>query len=52
MFIEQMMGDFSSFEHSQSDEFPIDVPEPAILDEALKKVIDWHIGFSERINHL
>ena len=44
--IEQLMGDFSCFEHSQSDELPVVIPEPAVLDAALTKVIEWHANFS------
>ncbi len=44
--IEQLMGYFSCFEHSHSDELPVEIPEPAVLDAALTKVIDWHAGFS------
>lgn len=47
--IEQMMGDFSCFEHSQSDESPVDIPEPEILDAVLTKIIDWHDEFSKRV---
>lgn len=43
--IEQLMSDFSCFEHSQSEELPVEIPEPAILDAALTKVIDWHVKF-------
>lgn len=46
--IEQLMGDFSCFEHSQSDELPVDVPEPDMLDTALTKIIDWQAVFSSR----
>ncbi|MGI2038327.1 AAA family ATPase [Shewanella frigidimarina] len=46
--IEQLMGDFSCFEHSQSDELPVDIPEPAILDAAMAKVIDWYDKFNKR----
>lgn len=42
---EQLMGDFSCFEHSQSDEAPVEIPNPDILDVALTKIIDWHANF-------
>lgn len=48
--IEGLMGEFSCFEHSQSNESPVDIPEPPALDAALAKVIDWHDGFSKRVN--
>lgn len=48
--IEGLMGEFSCFEHSQSSESPVDIPEPPVLDAALAKVIDWHDGFGKRVN--
>ncbi|AKR44327.1 AAA family ATPase [Methylophilus sp. TWE2] len=46
--IEELMGDFSCFEHSQSSESPVDVPEPEALDQALSKLINWYDVFSKR----
>jgi hypothetical protein len=46
--IEQLMSDFSCFEHSQSDELPVEIPEPDTLHAALAKIIDWHADFSSR----
>ncbi|WP_231884049.1 hypothetical protein, partial [Alcanivorax sp. HI0044] len=46
--IETLMDQFSCFEHSQSDESPVDIPDPAVLDEALTKIIEWHADFSKR----
>lgn len=48
--IERLMGDFSCYEHSQSDELPVEVPEPDALDTALGTVIKWHDSFSNRAN--
>ncbi|MBV1870871.1 MAG: hypothetical protein KUG76_08170 [Gammaproteobacteria bacterium] len=45
-----VMGEFSYFEHSQSDGSPVCIPEPDVLDEALTKVITWHDEFSDRAN--
>lgn len=47
--IEQLMGEFSCFEHSQSDEFPVEIPEPDVLDAALTKIINWYTDFNSRI---
>lgn len=47
-FIEGLMGEFSCFEHSQSEELPVEVPEPDQLDEVLTNVIAWHEEFSKR----
>lgn len=46
--IEQLMEKFSSFEHSQSDESPVDVPDPETLDAAMTKLIEWHDEFKGR----
>lgn len=48
--IEGLMADFSCFEHSQSNEAPVNIPEPSVIDAALVKVINWHDGFSKRVN--
>lgn len=47
-FIEQVMGDFSAYEHSQSDEAPVELPEPDELDAAISSVIEWHKEFKVR----
>jgi energy-coupling factor transporter ATP-binding protein EcfA2 len=49
VLIEQLMGDYSCFEHSQSVEVPVEIPDPAALDSALKTVIDWHDEFKSRL---
>jgi ABC-type dipeptide/oligopeptide/nickel transport system ATPase subunit len=49
VLIEQLMGDFSCFEHSQSVEVHVEIPDPAALDSALKTVIDWHDEFKLRL---
>lgn len=46
--IETLMDQFSCFEHSQSNESPVDIPDPTVLDEALTKIIEWHEDFSKR----
>lgn len=46
--IEQLMSDFSCFEHSQSMELPVGIPDPDELDLALSKVLNWHEEFSKR----
>ncbi|MEX9842316.1 AAA family ATPase [Providencia rettgeri] len=48
--IEGLMADFSCFEHSQSNEAPVNIPEPSVIDAALVKVINWHDSFSKRVN--
>lgn len=46
--IEKLMSDFSCFEHSQSNDLPVEIPEPEALEAALTKVIDWHDEFNKR----
>ncbi|WP_417446396.1 AAA family ATPase [Kangiella sp.] len=46
--IDQLMGNFSDYEHSQSSESPVDIPEPDELHDALTLIIEWHEAFSKR----
>lgn len=46
--IEKLMSNFSCFEHSQSNDSPVEIPEPEALEAALTKVIDWHDEFNKR----
>lgn len=46
--IEKLMSDFSCFEHSQSNDSPVEIPEPEALEAALTKLIDWHDEFNKR----
>ena len=46
--IEQLMSEFSCFEHSQSSDSPVEIPEPEVLETALTRVIDWHDKFNKR----
>lgn len=41
MFIEQLMTKYSCFEHSQSDEIPIRIPEEAELCSDIQSLILW-----------
>lgn len=41
MFIEQLMTKYSCFEHSQSDEIPIRIPEEAELSSDIQSLILW-----------
>lgn len=47
--IEQLMGEFSCFEHSQSDESPVEIPEPEILEGHLESILSWHEKFKIRV---
>ena len=46
--IEQLMSEFSCFEHSQSSDSPVEIPDPEVLEAALTRVIDWHDEFNKR----
>ena len=46
--IYQMMTKYSCYEHSQSSEATVDVPEPDELEKDIEKMIDWHNEFSKR----
>ena len=48
--IEKLMSDFSCFEHSQSDESPVEIPEPDILESYLDSIIIWHEAFKTRVH--
>jgi ABC-type cobalamin/Fe3+-siderophores transport system ATPase subunit len=39
--IEGMMTKYSYFEHSQSDETPVDIPEPDELGSDIATILDW-----------
>ncbi|MFK5947359.1 MAG: hypothetical protein QM500_01150, partial [Methylococcales bacterium] len=47
-FIENVMGNFSAYGHSQSDEAPVDLPEPDVLEAAIDSVLNWHNEFKGR----
>lgn len=46
--IEDLMTKYSRFEHSQSNEAPIQVPEPDELKADMERLIAWHIEFTKR----
>lgn len=48
LLIEKFMTDFSSHEHSQSNEAPVAVPTPEYLDNALGELLEWHKEFKTR----
>jgi energy-coupling factor transporter ATP-binding protein EcfA2 len=43
-----LMTEYSRFEHSQSYEAPVEVPEPDVLRNDINKVISWHSTFVSR----
>ena len=48
LLIEKFMTDFSSYEHSQPYEAPIEVPSPKALDDSISELLDWHSEFKSR----
>jgi ABC-type cobalamin/Fe3+-siderophores transport system ATPase subunit len=48
--IEQLIGEFSCFEHSQSDESPVEIPDPDRLEGHLESLLNWHEKFKSRVN--
>lgn len=47
--IEKMMSVFSFHVHSQSDEVPIEVPEPDEIEARINELLTWHDQFKEKI---
>ena len=46
--VDEMMSKYSCYEHSQSAEVPVDVPEPDDLACDIDRMITWHAEFSKR----
>ncbi|CFQ52337.1 hemin importer ATP-binding subunit [Yersinia frederiksenii] len=47
-FIEQVMTEFSKYEHSQPIESPIELPSPCELNHSISGIIEWHTQFDKR----
>ena len=47
--IDAMMTKYSCYEHSQSDEAPVDVPDPAELEKDIEQMLEWHKEFTNRV---
>lgn len=47
-FIEKVMGDFSTYEHSQSDEAPVEIPDPENIEASIDSILAWHDEFKNR----
>ncbi|HGM5039743.1 AAA family ATPase [Stenotrophomonas maltophilia] len=43
-----LMTRFSKYEHSQSNEAPVDLPSTEELDADMKGLADWYVGFKDR----
>lgn len=46
--IEELMTKYSSYEHSQSSEAPVELPEPDELKVDIERLIAWNSEFSKR----
>jgi energy-coupling factor transporter ATP-binding protein EcfA2 len=46
--IEELMTKYSSHEHSQSSEAPVELPEPDELKADIERLITWHSEFTKR----
>lgn len=46
--IEELMTKYSSYEHSQSSEAPVDLPDPDELQADIQRLIGWHNEFTKR----
>lgn len=46
--IEDLMTKYSSYEHSQSSEAPVELPEPDELKTDIDRLIAWHNEFTKR----
>jgi energy-coupling factor transporter ATP-binding protein EcfA2 len=47
-FIDQMMTKYSRYEHAQSQEAPVSLPEPAELIEDVRSMKEWRDGLDAR----
>ena len=46
--IEELMTKYSRYEHSQSSEAPVELPEPDELNTDIERLITWHSEFTKR----
>lgn len=46
--IEELMSKYSRYEHSQSNEAPVELPTPDELGEDINRLITWHGEFTKR----
>ena len=48
LLFEELMTKYSSYEHSQSSEAPVELPEPDDLKADIERLIAWHSEFTKR----
>jgi len=46
--IDDFMTKYSCYEHSQSSESPVDIPDPNALKDDIEKLLNWHNEFKDR----
>lgn len=46
--IDHFMTKYSPYEHSQSFESPVDVPEPESIRKDIKSLLEWHDEYKKR----
>jgi len=46
--IEELMTKYSSYEHSQSSEAPVELPDPDVLKTDIERLVAWHSEFTKR----
>ncbi|WP_144054830.1 hypothetical protein [Rhodopirellula europaea] len=47
--VDEMMTKYSCYEHSQSSEAPVDVPDPDEIEKDIDRMVSWHSEFSKRV---
>lgn len=47
-FLDELMTKYSRYEHSQSSEAPVTLPDPDELDQDLTALKEWRLNFSNR----
>ncbi|MBU1626782.1 restriction endonuclease [bacterium] len=47
-FVDEIVTKYSRYEHSQSSEAPVEVPQPDDLTEDIDKILSWHDEFKGR----
>jgi hypothetical protein len=46
--INELMSKYSRYEHSQSDEAPVEPPDMDELDADMQRLLNWHLEFKTR----
>lgn len=47
--INELMSKYSRYEHSQSNEAPVELPDMEELEADMKRLSDWHLEFKTRV---